>query len=1017
MEDLESQFIQCFDALHLNDNDAIHEADQLINQLSLHDDAIPVLTNILQNTNPYYRFHAAITLRLSLRGHDNESFSPGNLISTLLGILSDESDLTIRGYLTFVIGAQLINEETLPLEINFAQMALGSADQQQIHSAILLFDNSLEYFKNADDEFIQFVNQLSSTAVNFDDIQLILDTLSFFFKFTHLYHDIPDELASDLWSKTINLFPSLVDDVKNINELSQIVAESIDDNLVCVNVEPLLPICIQLISSDDLDYNVRNSLTYVIDAIISIHSEFFVQSGMAVDIFRLYVQFAFDEYNPNEPLDKYDSSIMMNICQTLSTYEEFLSMVWSAIKEFPEDDQGNYVSMIVLKYLFNAEVDFFYKFFDDIAGQICASIQSESISTSEAGIECLLEFVVVFTDIDDYIESFEKVLLELLKERPTISTIDAFTELIKKSKDTDNIFEEAFGVLFQLLSQGSVESNNAILYSLSNLSLRSYSGVQNNFETILGLMIELLENETEEAELLRGDVVECFTNLMRVSPDNFQACLESFIPAVLNFLSSEDSNLICATLNCIGTLVDLFPEYIEGEAPTILDITEKFSLDDKSEYFEKIRDLFEKGFTGDDIDDMTETPVIDNDSFEISGGAFLVFSSILSKFPALYQGNFARAVNIIKVLSKSVIENSTRCVCAGVRYLMEQYNGEETEDTEDTEDTSLIEEIYINLKIIIEKASSPEILGSAISAIAAVIDAAGIQSLGSHVTVLPDDIISILQLNLNCFYVDQEELPECLYSPLIIFFGTIFNNLAKEDCQDFMKDIIPIIIELSEKSNGEKAFSLDVMMNYAQCGFDADPDFFQKALELSIECINNCRSSGFVALETLSALAPDLLKEHAENLLKLYAAKLADDNKAQLNYQLMMDDCVSSLGAFAMNILDNDFPLDQFGQIVLSKMPPKEDYQATMGCYNFLLWMIPKGISFLKADFIAAFARLFSLQPFIFERMAIQPEYLNTYKQTFVKLLQMTPEAEEICSQAVDNDPAKVQLIQKVIES
>lgn len=1024
MEDLIPKFIECFTALRSSDGEAISEASKMICELSSQKNAIEALTQIINShEESFFRFQAANALKLSLSGYDKNSFNPEQIITTLLMHLSEENDLITQTFLTYIIGTKLINDKNINLIVEFSQSALESNDKKIIHSAVLLLNSSYDgnlKREDVNDEFIQFINQLTATAIEFKDVQITVDTLDLFFSFMNKFHDVPDEFSSKIWNDTIQLFTTLLEDQQHLLDVSKLIGDCIDFGSSYIDLTNLLPMCMEIINHEDLDDYIQNSVIYIIDSIITKQPELAIETNLVAPIFQKYVEIAIEEYTPDEPIDEFNFSIMNNICQEFSKDQDFVKSVWGTIQQFPQNDQGHYTSMMILGYLFNPDVELFYENFDEIAELITNSLPSESIATSEAAIRCLYNFIGTFSDIDRYIEIFEKALLEILKAKPSLLYIEALTEVMICSDNTDNIFEDLFPILCQSITSSSADANLTTIFTLSTLISRSYTGVLNHYEEAMNLLQELLGNDSQELQILKGKVVQCIIDLIRVSPENFKSSLESFIPLILQLLSSNDSDLVCSCLNCIGTINSLYPETLKSVVPDILNVTAEFAENDLSQKFTKLETLINEGFSNEEIKEMDDEIVIQKDTYKVSGGAFIVFASLLSKNPELIPENLSRATDLIRILSESKIEDSNEMACVGVEYLMEGLIEIEFEY-----DPKLMENIFLNLKYIIEKTESVPMVGKAIRAIAALIHATKLTPLGNQVTSLPLDIIGILTRNLKCFRneriensenLKEDELPECLYEPMHCLLLSLFEVLNEEDCNEFMKDIIPVIFELAEKQGSEKSFALDILINYAQNGFNPGDDFLPNLLNLAMDCCSHNYNSGFVAIEILTDIAPALLKENSDKLIELFGKQLSE-NKNQKNYQMMTDDCVSAIGSFAMNVLQEDFPLEQFGKVILSKMPPKKDYDTAVNCYNFLTWMIPLGIKYLKNDFVAAFARLFALPPSKFKAMNIRQQFFDTYKATFIKLLQITADAEKICSEAVDNDPEKCQLIQNVINS
>ncbi|OHS94995.1 hypothetical protein TRFO_10684 [Tritrichomonas foetus] len=1009
MEEAAVLFVQHFTVLRTGSPEEIHNADLSLQQLTLHPAAIPALMLIIQqNSEPYFRLQAVLCLKLAYRGFANEN-SPAELINNLLTILSNEQLQLIRQNLVYFIGRYVINEQTIPLALNFAQAALQSNQPIQIHTAIQLLNSLVGIFEPSA-ELIQFVNQITSAALSLQNSEIALDAFEFAFSFHNKHHQVSDEATIALWTSAVSLLEPFFDRPNDFWSLCSILGDTIEVGPPYADTSLLLPRCLTLIAHDELDNEVEAGLVYIIDSICCDTPEAVLEGNFAIPIFQRYLQLAGNSFRPEESLDDYDASIMRNVCSTFSNSEQFVAAVWGAAQTMVQNEQGKYVAMITLQYIFNGDTEFLYDYLDNIAEMILASLTSPAIATSEAAISCMESFLDVYNaEAENYTDMFEEVLIGIIKGNPSIIYIKALKYVMKYSESTDNIFEIVLPILVELMQKYGAEENITLIEALTVLTQKSSVCVINHFNFILNILQTFLSNQAPDAQVLKSDIVECMSKLMAASPEQFEPCLASIVPFIMQSLNNEDKSLVCSCVNCCGSIIYEYPEQIQSTLPQMLPMMAELAFQDRTSQLIQLRKLEEQNCTPDDIDDAGLQEMISEDSLNVAGGAFLVFASILGHFPQFLPQWISKALEIISFLSGSAVENSTHAACKGVSFIMEgmlecQMN-----------EASIFESMYVNMRKVIEDAESYAIIGDAIEAIAALCHYCGIAPLGNFASELPNDIIALLECNHKA--LSGMKLPQDLYKPISTLFFALFDKLSPEEISQLMNVVLPTILKFAESSSKkEKALALEILVNYAQHGNNPSQEFLPSLYNLAFNCASNDFMQGFYAIQKLSTIAPQLLAQNTQQLLQLFSQKLTLKKRKSMNHQMMIDNCVSALGAFAMNVMQDAFPIDQFGPLALDRMPPTVDVEETFMQYTFLLWMLPKGKGFMNS-FVGAFARLLSTPPNIFKAMSIPEDNLITLKTVFVKLLQVVPNAHEICAEAVKNDPVKLTLLQQSLSS
>ena len=1002
-------FLQHIDALRSNDPATVHASDLALQELTLLPSAIQSLVSIIQSDlDVHFRLYATVFLNRAFRGLINDNADHSELIHALLTILSQESVNLIRKNLGYFIGKCLINANTINLALGFAKAALESQNVQQIYSAVQLLSYVIGIFEPNPD-LVQFIDRLVLAAISFKDPEITIDSLQFGFDFHNKHSPIVDEATQKFWEIAVSLLESFFNSPSHFWNISAIIGDIIDFGAPYADSIGLLPQCLQMINRDPIEPDVQAGLVYIIDSICSEIPDAVLGMNLAIPIFQRYVQLAMQAYSPNETIDNFDATIMSNIFINFSEDESFITTVWNAIPNLGQDDRGRYLAMIILKYAWEKNSDFFFDYFDDVVNLIADAIQSQSIATSEAGLLCLESFVNQYRDeVQDYLSLFEELLINIIKNKPLLGYLSTLEIVMRYSESTDNIFNEVFAIVMEFMQKTSSETHPTLIQILTTLTKGSEICVMEHFQTLLNCLQTFLSSNSPESQYLKSDVVDCMTNLMRSAPEQFKPYLGPFLEFINSSFGSDDPSFLCSCINAYGALFLEYPSELHSSTLQILPIMASFALQDKSAQIKQVAALAEQNCTPDEIDDDGMADIINADALNVAGVAFLVFASILSKTPMLIPEFIRQASELIKLLTSSSLEYSIDSACKGLNFIIEAIVAANYQNNE------IFESFFICMKIAIQNALSTQIIGDALETIAALVHAFGINNLGEAAKQIPNDIVDILECN-HPILVEEKKLPQDLYQSISIIFFAMFDKFSPEEVSQVMEITQPAILKYAQSNNKkEKALALEILLNYAEHSNNLTQDFTLSLYSLAFQCATNDLMQGFYAINKLTIIAPDLIRANAGPLVQLFGQKLSQKKRKSYDNQLMIDNCVAALGSFAMNIMNDDFPVKQFAPLALSNMPPSVDFSVAFEQINFLLWMIPKAQEFMQ-DFLKFFAKFFSLSSSIIQKMEIPAESYQTLKAIFAKLLTIVPNSQQLCAQTLHNDPAKLQLLQQVL--
>ncbi|KAH0792910.1 hypothetical protein GPJ56_003174 [Histomonas meleagridis] len=1019
MEEIAHNFLQAFAVLRSNDSDAINNITPIIENMCSNLFSLAALTAIIQtNQEEYFRFQAVLTLKITIRKTWAERENKGELIQHFLQLVVREPNSLIRSNFIHVI-AYAIDEGTLPIAVNFATFALQTADQVQIHSAILLLGELIGII-NPSDQLTSFIDNLCISSTSFNNIEISIDAIQLAFDYHRPPYNILTESIQKIWSFSVSLIPQLINVPDKFWELSSILGDAYENECSFTNSEELFPVIFPYLLNlnKDVSPEIKTGIIYIIDSICYVDNKFILNANVLQQLFQQYVQISINEFNPEDEFNLQDIDVFSNICKSFSSFLPFIELVLNVIQQLVVNDAGKCISVLILKHCYRRGRKYLIDYLDDIVNILLVSLESPIVITRNATLTSIESFIMEFQiDAQCYVKSFEDVIIKLLKVSPSYELLENLTMLINFSMDSDEIYDELFPILLNLITNSNAESLIHIFPTFAVLNRWSNIGVREQFNVVLNILQSAITNPN--LSFIKHMAIECLSTLAQCNPDQFASILPQYVQCLIEGMMSNDDTLICSCLNSFGTLLLFATKYMQPFIEQIIPIVNELCNRDKTLEIQMLaeeKDIKKNGVDQYDFDTQALETFQSSASLEVAGGAFLVFSSIIEQFPQYLANCIEEYYNKFRILTDSVITQSNEKACKGLMFVCNAIK------TLDFKVPVIINNFVISLLKMIEGTNSDNVLELAITSLAKLIISVDLQTLGqSSIEMIINLLIAILQCNLLPLYDDDEEeekfLSDEFYAPVNYLIFSLIEILDQQTLTVIFTNVIPEVLRYAKSNDiNNQTFSLEILEKYCEKALNITPDFLQSILQLSLNVIQNNESIGFYCIKRFVTICPDLIKANLEQILQISSAKLTEKKrKVSSKILAMCDNCVTAIGAIAMNILQDQFPLQQYMHILLEKMPAQVDEAENPDMFVLFFWILEKGINEIVPDAIAVLARLFARSPQQLAETSLSPEVLQNLKIVLVKLLKQCQNGEEICRRALGNNKTKMRLLQEIL--
>jgi len=1016
MESICSAFIESFSALRRGIPEEVAHVTEVILNLSKDPLSLPAFIYLISETDDdYIRLCSIINIRQCLKYNWEINQNKEAYIDQFFALMVKETDNLCRTNLVNTI-YPLITENSLPHAIQFARMSLDSMSIPHIHSSLCLLDNLLGLMKHSP-ELLAFTIKLTFAGLTISDPEVILSALSFAFNYYIINKVEIDDNINQLWVMSCSFVEPFMNNIHNFHHLCRILSDVVELSSFA-DVESIMPILLSIFEKDGLELDMAQAIIMIIDSCCFINIGYFMEEEKYKALFLRYCQISDQLYIPDQLMDLVGIDVFSTIVSVFSAEEEFLNFVWELQSQFVEQDERLAVILLFYKYSFKVSPDFFFDNLDEVATIISSSLSNESLLIRDIAKEAVSEFASEFQGyIGDYIDLFEEPILLSIESQPSQEMLSVLSVLFERSRNTDNIYDRALPLLVGLIEIVSIETNMALLPAIAQLLKYSSFKVSQNLEEVFSIMQLIITSDSEsEYSALRAGAVQCIGSLIHKCPHQFDGIAQEVAEFLINCLENEnDPFLIAESLNTFGYMLmthkSQIAPVIEYSLQILPILVSKDLNDDLIAITTELASQTEVTVE-DDIDEKeADRMLIDANAMEFPGGALMVYSSIITTYPEFFNDNLQNMVDMISKMSDSVVGHSVQKSMRAIVIIFEGMMSFETFDTVQ------IDRIYSIIQRVIEQDKDITSVGDAFESLAAMICCIGVSRIPNYIDTIIDLADSALEINLPC--INDDKFPIELHHSLKLLFRELLCAYKNEIPERIQKIIENRIIPMTNSNkSSDSLFAISIMAKYIEySGSNITENILQNLINRCIDIqMKQETDMGFFTIKTASECIPSLMTPFFEPIIQLFRSKLCSRRKSSENYVKMIDNCVSAIGAFAMNVCPNDFPVSEFAVKCFENMPAALDIGENLTMIQFFFWLLDR-VGCTDAQLVCSvLVKLFSSSEYEMKEMGITQETLTKLRDMMIVLLSKIPNSMQFCQTVLKNNPSKLSSLQGWIQ-
>jgi hypothetical protein len=560
-----------------------------------------------------------------------------------------------------------------------------------------------------------------------------------------------------------------------------------------------------------------------------------------------------------------------------------------------------------------------------------------------------------------------------------------FEQLLRCSCDTDDIFNQAFPILIGLLHRISNEIDYYVICAIGTLARWSRLSVEGAFDVVISVMLQVLNSTDPSMAVLLANCVECVANLSLSVPEKFSTCAADFAAHLLHLLTIGDPQLSGACLDCYGKVMEHCHDQIKGTIERFMDMAFELSGCDQTSNLvsRKIQEELEG------VDPDADEFVV-KDSLELAGGALMVMSSVIERYPELLEPWILRITERLRLLSDSVVDYSQFAVTKSIGFLTTAFVSCPFDFTE------ILQSFCLILQKIIESAQDIGLMNHGLTAIAHIVNTFGVERIGEFLPGFVALLESGLEGSLLCFG-GSESLPEEAYESFSVSLDAVFRNAP---------ELVPPktldkILEMTRTTNvSQKKFGLGVLRSLLEVQDPKDMAFCETLLLLSLEIADTeSGSQGFYTIKRMVTLCPDLVRAHLQQIMFLIDKGLNSGKSKRKSRMQAMDNCISCFGQIVMHIIGDEFAIMNYAKRVLELIPAGVDEDENADLLDFVMWMLNKEgfLASFGRDVLGVFVRLFGRSENELRECGIEEGVLGTLRLVFGKVAGLVSGGNEYC--------------------
>jgi len=1016
-----SHIILCYDYLRQTNNENIQYATNWLGSLYESPEAYMLLLELFPSLSSEYRRHVIIGISQCVRltwpllEHETKE----EIMNSFLGLLLIENAWIARSDIIYMI--QLAMERTLLYQLlDFIYRIADFENETRIEIALLCATvvKSSELEVLVAKKFNEYTTRLLERGFQSEESSLRIVALHYMllspsFDSASFVDDLPF-----FWEKSVELIDTVSSDKDIFRRVIKLFNFGLQERRFEFDPIPLIEKSLTLINSGQIDTETMIYVGNLFQTICQFYNERILESEIVSDVLLVLLDIQASFFEPDDSISMSAVDFLVSAFIALFNSAEVLSMFWKGLSSLTSSSSGLFAVLCSLCSAFQCNPAFFLDKLDDLTDIILACIESTSILLIETAVHCSCTFLKVFQNENDEItQQIIRASFHAVYKYPSSDNISSFTEIIDLSRQSDDIFLEAFSLMSTIVYENEPVLQAMAINCMSSLAYWSSIQIHVYFNVFVQIMFDILNSTSESSEFLKGYAVDCTVRVASVVGTLFNDFVEEFLDYCMNNLNQEGMVLSLSCFAALETLAENYPSsfnrVIDDIMPLLLDRASKdFSPDYRSILLEYMESSDPENI---DLIDAEFAP-----NFSSSAIALRLFSVIIKNHKYMCYQYSAHLIKCCEIHGFSV---SKQCLCASSVAISNLALALDYVDESSFYVASLsVRMAHVLLAIIPEPSSDSDLnandcetIVEAFHAASTIVDQLDYDSMG--ICIKP-----LLDLSKTYISIISKDISISLkFSSVIESISTFISMMISSSATlapQLLQDFFGLFTELTQNSAPQlRSISLRFASEMiSAASSELDQPFINYMLQISLQVASTeDERYSFSCIRVISELFPDLVLPYSEDLYEICIQKLSLPVQKTERFLMMRDNCVSAFGELCMNVFGDEYQISDYIELVLAACPVVIDFDVSENTANFYFWLYNKVGSLYQYHFLRVLVLIFSNPPYTVSSMRYMETTLTQMYLLCSDLIKNVDPDFQMCSDFLNGDQNRLEFLRNSI--
>ena len=1009
-EEIISQIQQCMSSLISGED--LAETTEWFVQFTTNPESLNIILSIIpQFTTDNHRLFLIIQLQhcIDSTWKQREMDEKIEIFTRILELMRHETALLNRNNILYAI-QKAFQPELFDVLIPFIQELSSSSVPNDLEMAIMLMT-----LLRLDASLCELVFAILDAGASSDNFEVRLSVFYYL-----LYTPIEDQQVFEAlsakipqyWEQILEILEPLFnsENYQNVSKYFNFACSS--SCRFRVNIIPLLDKALELARNEGEDADKLLALMRIVESIILNYTDDIIESDYVQAIIEVFILASSSLFQPDDTLAISQAHFFEKSFTVLcSKSQEILEYIYSLFDQLETTNNSHFVIVRSFAAMLKCSKEFFLDKLNDIAQVLIGGMDSDSLLLVEASVSATNSYMEIFASEDDELTvQLTSAVLSAATSTPTVDIVNAFSQILELSKQTDELFDETFQGAVDLIASSEVPVlQQAALFCLMALAKFSSLKISVRLPEFTQVMFEILGETDEAADILKPTAVEC----LHIAANNLGTEFDPYAPTYLEYivsnLGSEGVELALTCFSALELMAERYPEDFRQVSEEVIQTAVNKASHDPSPIYRKaiVNSIDANEGDGVNIEEEFE-PV-----FQESATALRLLS-VLVKIP-----DFQSTLRTLLLRCCVIQSHSDSVICkSAAAYAISNLADAIASPNEEPPETETTQMGNVLLTIILPPDAMNKINDAAegFTAAAHVVDVLEYQAFGrdinnfltlakdylvyflEHKTILPNvtETISAISYFISNVAASARSKASQMLQQFVALTPSLVSSGESElrtVALKFISDIIPVSSESID--DGFKASSMEIALQIAEEDID---------------------KNAFICIRVIAKAEPELAEASAENVYRICMEKLQMPVTKTDRFYLMRDNCLITFGEFAMNVFGDRVDFHDYIIPCLSALPIVMDYEIVEDAVNFFFWLFERGGSEYPEQFLQVMVVLFAVPPHTFSHMGISAVTVSRMKQLCTQLLATFPNQSEIVSSMLDEDEDRIQYFTNAIQ-